>query len=209
MRRIQKEAVPVPNYQERFIWLDLDKGRFHSRLELGVESILKKMDSKNNKPITFYISGLGGDFYAFLKLHHFIISMRSPVIFAPFKRVKSGCFYITQSGRSCVSLPGARFEFHHAVDQYLTEDTKRVIMSQLDYAIRIDKLKLVDAVQILLFTQRGRPISKIADLFAREARIGVTMARQLGLVDGIFDCQQFQHDKKFVENYLKKRLKPL
>lgn len=193
----------VPNYRERFVWLDLgDQTHFNSRIASGIMAILNKMDKASADPIIFYICGIGGDFFAFLKLHYFIRAMRSSVAFVPFRFVKSGCFYITQSGVACAAMPGTKFTFHRAVDRYIAE--KNETMNQEFYLRQADRLRIVDTLQLMLFVQRGRPISEVFKLFLSEATLSVAQAQKVKLVDAVYSEKDFRKDRAFVLEFLKK-----
>lgn len=192
MKKVKTEPSDIPkaDYGQRQIWLD---GRVSARTAFVFESILKKMNSLGNDTIRFFICGEGGDFYACLKILNLIKFSTSKFVIVAFTKVRSGCFLITQA-ENCekrLAVPGTKFIFHHAVDNYSRIACKNVEMDQHYYEERKNRLQVVDAMQLLLFTQRGRPVKKILELFNRQAQLNVKIADELNLIDGIFDKGEF------------------
>lgn len=86
--------LPVVNYKERAIWF---RGRISSRTAFVFETIVTKLNKMNHEPIQFFISGVGGDFFACRKIWGLISTSLSEFNVVAFDFVKSGCFFLTQS----------------------------------------------------------------------------------------------------------------
>lgn len=89
-------------------------------------------------------------------------------------------------------MPGTQFLFHHATDYFCGEKLRDHKLSQLDYRQLMDNLKQIDAMQLLFFTKRGRPIKTIFELFGKEASLNVAKAERIKLVQGVFSIQEFK-----------------
>ena len=184
-------TILVVDYERRFIWFEEGRG-FTSSVAEGVIRILDKLNKISHEPIIFYIQGIGGDAYAFMKLAHVIGKLESKVVFVAFDFVKSGCFWITQCGSMCLAVAGTKFIFHRAM-HYLSRNTE---MTQKNYLKGYDQLKLLDAMQFWIFTLKGTPVSTISRLFEREATISVEKAIKLKLVADIYGEDDFRRDRE-------------
>ncbi|PIR42118.1 MAG: hypothetical protein COV30_00255 [Candidatus Yanofskybacteria bacterium CG10_big_fil_rev_8_21_14_0_10_37_15] len=200
--KTRPELILVTDYKERFIWFECGRSFTHSLAE-GIIKILNKLDKDSCQPIIFYIKGIGGDFYAFVKLAHAIERLKSSVVFIAFDFVKSGCFLITQSGKKCLAMADTKFTFHQAVD-FLP---KNEIMSQKKYLEGYSRLKQVDSLQFWIFTRKGTPVRLISDLFEQEATISTQEAIKLGLVENVYDEIDFRKDKKRAEEMARVKYK--
>jgi ATP-dependent protease ClpP protease subunit len=187
--------IVMADYSNRYIMINLPRGRgaIHEGTAEGVERVLEKMNRLSNTMIRFFLHGHdGGDFYACLKIAQAIAYSTSPVTMVPFIRVRSGAFWLTQAGERCIAVPGTRFIFHHATDYFAAQNLRNRKLSQKDYAQRVEELIRIDAMQLLFFTKRGRPIRRIFELFGREASMSISEVRRLGLVQGLFDRADFE-----------------
>jgi len=195
------EIILVADYGRRFIWYEGGNALTFS-LAAGIIRILKKLNELSHKPIIFYISGVGGDAYAFIKIAHMIENIESPVMFVAFGSVRSGCFWITQCGNACFAVAGTKFMFHHAVVYCRSGKTN---MSQKDFFDGLKQLMLIDAVQFWIFTRRGSPVKTILNLFKQEAIISVKKAVELKLVMDVYDKNDFNMDKKRAEELAREK----
>jgi ATP-dependent protease ClpP protease subunit len=186
----------MADYKRRYIMIDLPKGSgaIHEGIAEGADRILTKMNHGGpSQPIMFFLHVHdGGDFYACLKIAQSVARSSSPVIMVPFIRVRSGGFLLTQAGEGCFATPGTRFIFHHATDYFLAQNLKDHKLSQKDYEHRMNNLKRIDAMQLIFFTKRGRPIKRIFDLFGKEANLSTAHAKRLGLVQDVFDLGELK-----------------
>lgn len=189
--------LPRVSYKDRIIWF---RGKISSRTAFVFNSILGKLNSLNHGDIIFLICGEGGDFYACLKILHLINFSPSRFVVIAFEKVRSGCFFLTQADgcRVRMAVSNTKFIFHQAVDIYLRQDLKKVELSQKYYEESRNRLQQIDAVQLLLFSKRGRPVSKIFDLFNREARLETRLALKLNLIDRVVSREQFLQYKSRV-----------
>ena len=194
--------ILVVDYKRRFVWFQ-GEDSFTPSLATGSIRILKKLNKLSRKPIIFYISGIGGDMYAFTKLAHAIEKIESPVAFVAFDFVRSGCFWITQCGDACSAVAGTKFMFHRAVHHRPSKTT----MSQIDYFRGLNELMLVDAVQFWIFTRRGSPIKTVLKLFEQEATLSVKKAIKLNLVAVVYDKSDFNKHRKRTEKLAQRKYK--
>lgn len=189
------EIIFFYDYERRIIWLE---GQISSQTALIFESVLKKLNKINHDDIHFFINGPGGDFYACLKMIKLIKSSQSKFVIVPFGVVRSGHFFLTQA-ENCkqrLAVTGTKFVFHHAVDIFLRQKLSRVTMGQNDYEKRRKILQLIDAAQVVLFCEKGRPIRKIFELFNQEATISTGLAKRINLIDGLFPREKFLKYKR-------------
>ena len=196
-------AILIADYERRFIWFDVRES-LNSSLAAGFVKLLKKLDGLSDKPITIYIRGVGGDFYAFMRMAHVIEDIKSNVAFVSFDLVRSGCFWITQFGNEHYALNGTRFTFHRAAES-LNKGKK---MSQEEYLRGFSRLKLIDGMQLWFFTRRGTPISEIIRLLEMDATITVDDALRLKLVSGTYDNANFNIDKELVQKLVAAKYGP-
>src|SRR3989344_4871331 len=194
------ELILVADYVERFIWFEGEELITHS-LASGIISILNKLNRISDQPITFFISGPGGDVYAFLKIAHAIEKLKSPVVFIAFDYVRSGCFMITQCGKACFGVAGTKFMFHRAVHSWSGE----MYMSQKDYLRLLRELMLIDAIQFMAFTKRGSPVKTVLKLFEQEAALSVEQAVALNFAAGIYEKDYFNKYKKMARKLARKK----
>lgn len=185
---------------KRVIWLE---GNIDNRAAFIIETIINKLNKASHDPILLFITGKGGDFYAVLKIMKMIENSPSKFIIIAFKEVLSGSFLLTQAKNAeSLAVPGTKFIFHNAVRVFEKEQLpKRFLMAQKELTEEAKKLAVVDAIQLLIFSERGRPIKKIFDLFHNEAEIDIKKALELKLVDGILNKRDFlRFSRKFSAN---------
>ena len=91
--------------------------------------------------------------------------------------------------------------FHRAA-QSVRVDYKT--LTQVDCLVTLDRLKLVDGIQLWAYSRRGRPISKIAELLLGESILTTEMAIKYRLIDGLYDEKDFDKDKKIAIELAKK-----
>ena len=178
---------------ERFIWLELPNGiPITPPIAERFCRALARLNQETSSPVFIYLSGRGGgDFFACLKMVHAIEASASPVYAVAFGMLRSGSFFITQASRACYTITGARFQFHHATDFFVKGRKDEWGMSQRTYWRKMEMLRLIDAMQVLLFTRRGRSIGAVVRAFEREEKLTVKKARALHLVDGAYSRKEF------------------
>lgn len=54
-----------------------------------------------------------------------------------------------------------------------------------------EKVTVLDAAQLLIYTKRGHPIRKIRELFERDATINTRDAQKLNLIDAVIASGSF------------------
>lgn len=194
------DMILVADYKERFIWFE-GKNLLVPSLAAGIISILNRLNKLSNEPIFFYISGIGGDVLAFLKIANAIEKIKSPVIFVAFKLVRSGCFMITQCGKTCFAVAGTKLIFHRSIHSWSGD----IYMSQKDYLTCLRNLMLIDAVQFMIFSKRGSPIKTLLGLFEQEAILSVEKAIGLNLVAGVYEKKDFYKHKRIAKKLIQKK----
>ena len=148
------------------------------------ESALKKFAKEGvKKPIVVFVTGPGGDFYACLRIYHLLCSwsiLHAPVFTVGFGNfARSGAFLITQAGFVRLVSSKTALRFHRATRDYpegVTFNSKRHMEEK-------DLLDIIDGTQCHIFSCRGRPASKIYELFIREKNLSAKQALNLYLVD--------------------------
>src|SRR3989344_2266392 len=178
----------VYDIKRRFIFLNGDIRFITFTL---VENAVKKLQSHNSKkPINFFINTEGGDFYASLQIYQLL--KRTPVKFNTIAVdfANSGGFLILEAGdKRFAAGKETTFGFHRAKETHgsidmLFKETNNDINAQILSAC-LQELLLIDAQQIIIFSEKGRPISKVKSLFLKNTEISAKQALKLNLIDGI------------------------
>lgn len=181
----------------RVIWLE---GSIDNRVAFIIETMTSKLNKTNRDPILLFVSGKGGDFYAVLKIMKTIERSPSKFVIIAFKEVFSGSFLLTQAKNTeSLVVPGTKLIFHNAVRVFEKDKlSKRFLMNQKDLTDEAKKLSVIDAMQLMIFSEKGRPIKEIFELFHSEAEIDAERALKLKLMDGILNKEDFEKfSKKF------------
>jgi hypothetical protein len=191
-----QKSVIVSDRNSRIIWID---GRIDKKL---ADKFSKKIKSFNKKcaPIFIYIKGPGGDAHAAFQIMNDIENSDSPVATIAHDYVASACFLITQAGNHKLALPGTTFGFHRS-NLYF----KRYIegIEQSEVVAQLDRLRLVDALQLGWFLRKGRPTKEVFDLFHEGARISLSKAKKLNLIDDYYKKEDFLRDRRLINGILK------
>ena len=148
-----------------------------------VENALRELTKLHRlKPVNIFIRNeKGGDAYASLRIFQMIKNAHLKINTIADGAVFSGSFLILQAGQERFLIEGATPIFHMAEDflfRHESFNAKRYMESAWS-------LLLIDAHQFLIFTERGRPVSEIAKLFRRNAKISAQQALELHLIDSI------------------------
>ncbi|MBI2068770.1 MAG: ATP-dependent Clp protease proteolytic subunit [Candidatus Yanofskybacteria bacterium] len=197
---IKEESILAAGYKERFIWLD---GEINPTVAYQFKRMLAKLNKLKIAPMVFYISGPGGDTHAGFSMMNEIIASDSPVIIVAHGIVTSGCFTITQTGAYQLALPGTKFTFHPAELQFKKNLGYQFQLTQSQLIENLERLRLVDSVQLSWLIKRGRPTKEIFDLFRVGATISLPKARKLHLIDGYYKTEDFLRDKRIVRKIKK------
>lgn len=168
------------NHAERCIYIC---GEITAITATNFEKHLSALAKEKSDPITVFLESPGGDVFACLKIYQLIMNLRekkAPVHTAGFGAVESGAFFILQAGARRFATETTTFMFHRSARTYADE---RMNSSKL--AEEANSLARIDAMQLLIYAKRGRPIRKIEELFSRDATITARQAQKLKLVDTI------------------------
>lgn len=170
----------ICNTQKRFIYI---RGKIEAITFTLVKNSVARLVKRDSKsPINVFLESKGGDFYACLSIFEFLKNLKLEVFTVAVDHVRSGAFFITQAGKKRFALDKkTTFEFHMSVKD-LEKDMRFNAMELTALAIT---LQSIDAQQMLIFCERGRPVSQIQNLFFKNTRISVKEALKLNLVDGI------------------------
>ncbi|MBI2048970.1 MAG: ATP-dependent Clp protease proteolytic subunit [Parcubacteria group bacterium] len=162
-------------------WLYV-QGEITPATATNFEKQLRALAKEGSAPIVVFLNSRGGDVYACLKMYHLIMNLRekqTPVYTAGVNIVQSGAFFILQAGTRRFAMETTTFMFHCAVRHYAESmNTARLMEEFQDLAI-------IDAMQLVIYTKRGRPIRKVKELFSRDETLTAEQARALHLVDAI------------------------
>ncbi len=176
----------ICDIEQRFIFL---KGDILPITQTLIENSLKRLrDIDSKKEINFYITGTGGDSHASMRIHQFIRQANVGVNTICVDLVKSGSFLISQAGKKRFATKETDFGFHMAKD---TRDGVGEAMKECDLNAKkhlemAHNLLLLDAMQLFILGERGRPFSEIKKLLSKNAVISVPKALELNLIDGVF-----------------------
>lgn len=191
------KSILLCNYEDRTIWLE---GEITDRVARNFKKYLEKMNKSGSGPIVFYISGAGGDIFLCLDMIYAVRKSGSPVASVAHGQVNSASFLLTQSGHTRLALPGTKFGFHRVVSRGIPPSAKESSMSVRYHLEAISQLSLADALQLVIFLRRGRPVKQVFTLFKDEAILSVAQAIKLGLMDYYFKESDFEKDKKKFKN---------
>lgn len=146
-------------------------------------------------PIEIIISSCGGNFFPALSIYQKIKNLQyQKTRTIGFGQINSSAFLIFQAGDERVASQNASFLFHQATDE-IKPDKDEELNSEFYYE-KAKTLNKTDAIQFMVFTLRGRPISKIFDLFYHNAGLTAREAKKLKLVDKIISSQKVPRFKK-------------
>ena len=183
MRLLERHVIC--NIEKRFIFLR--EGIFPITQTLITNAIKRLQDADPNKKINFYITGVGGDSHVSFRIYQAMrrTSMVVNTICVDF--VKSGSLLISQAGKKRFATEETKFIFHMARD---TEDGIMEVLKNEDlngekHLKMAKNLFLLDAMQLLILGEKGRPFSEIKNLLSTNAEISAEKALQLNLIDGI------------------------
>lgn len=191
-----KNETPVVNYEERVIWF---RGRISNTTAFVFQSILNRLESKSHEPIKFFISGIGGDFFASRKIWGLISASPCNFSVIAFDFVKSGCFFLTQSNCNFrLAVEGTKFSFHLAIDYFQVSENKITTMNQKDYQEALRKLQVIDAFQFTIFSLKGRPASEIFEMLMDEKTIDTATAKRMNLIDDVVSEEDFAKYRSLV-----------
>ena len=182
----------VVDYEDRFIWLD---GHITSLVASRFVKMLAKLNRLECSPIIFYIKGPGGNPYPTFWMMSEIEASASPVAIVAHEYVNSACFTITQAGVHRLALKGTRFSFH-PVEFDISNNQKVIRTTQQELMGVLDSLRLIDAMQLLWFLKRSRPVKKVMRLFIEDSTIGLSKARKLKIIDDYYEESDFLKDKR-------------
>ena len=177
----------ICDVEKRFIFLNGDI--FFITFTL-IENYLKELTAIDaNRLVNFYINSTGGDFYASLQICHLLRRVPVTINTIAVDFAKSGGLLILQTGEKRFSTNETSLGFHMAK---VTKDSIENIFKTTDNDVNsrilmelAQELFLIDAQQMIILGERGRPISKIKKLFSRNAEITAQQALKLNLIDGI------------------------
>lgn len=171
----------ICNLQKRFIYV---RGKIRVITFTLVKSSVERLLKCNTKnPINIFIESKGGDFYACLSIYEFLKNLKPDVFIVAVNHVRSGAFFIIQAGKKRFALDSKTiFEFHMSVKEF----RKDILLNAIELTALALTLQSIDAQQLLIFCERGRPISEIQNLFYKNTRISVKKALEFNLIDGIW-----------------------
>lgn len=177
----------VCDIKKRFIFLNGDIRFITFTI---IENAIKRLRSHDSKkPINFFITTEGGDFYASFQICQLL--RRTPIIINTIAVdfANSGGFLILQAGNKRFSTKETTIGFHRAKETHgsieaLFKENNNDVNSEVLLS-RVRELMMIDAQQLLIFGERGRPITKIKELFSKNAEISAKQALELNLIDGI------------------------
>ncbi|MEK7502983.1 MAG: ATP-dependent Clp protease proteolytic subunit [Patescibacteria group bacterium] len=166
--------------QKRFIYI---RGKIEAITFTLVKNSVARLVKRDSKsPITVFLESKGGDFYACLSIFELLKNFKIDVFTVAVDCVRSGAFFITQAGKNRFAVDKkTTFEFHMSVKDI----PKDMRFNAIELTALAITLQSIDAQQLLIFCERGRPVSQIQNLFFKNTRISAQMARQLKLIDGI------------------------
>ncbi len=194
-----KDTVFVVDYQNRTIWLD---GSISVKIAKKFKKALSRLNKISYKHIIFYIRGPGGDPYATFTMMGDMSMSVSPIVTVSNDYVRSGCFTITQAGSIRLALKGTKFYFHPAI-----ATISKGSITQDHLVGMVEGLRLLDAVQLVWFSRKGRPVKKIHNLLISEATIGLSKAIKHKIMDGYYKEEDFIKDKKSIKKIIRKQNK--
>lgn len=201
----KEKSVLVADYKRRVIW-------FHGTITLMAAEkfgrIMKRLNNDGTDDIIFYIRGPGGDPWATFTMMNDISNSDSPVFCVAHKNVASGCFTLTQAGSGRAALPGTKFLFHSAVATFNGQKFN-FEKTQAELREYLQRLELIDAIQFLWFTARGRPVELIHDFLKTDKVLSLPMAKKFQLIDAAYSRKRFLKDRKKMKKIIRKQNKKL
>jgi len=193
-------SVLVSDIDARFIWFE---GLITPKTAVDFGRMLAKINrsSSESTPIYFYIKGVGGEINSTIAMAQYIEGSPSPVCVVAHGLVASGCFLLTQAGKSRLAMAGTKFKFHPAA-MGLNKKIKFIEQRELYHVL--DKAKISNAVQLSWFLRKGKPADVICRLFADVAVMGLPKAIRLNLVDHYFKEADFYKDRRIARRLIKR-----
>lgn len=187
-RRKYKSYIIEVNFAQRAIMIDGFIGKTIG--EKFVRS-LDKMNGISQDDILLFLSSEGGDFDTAIDMKQAIGRSKSNVTLICFDRVHSSSFFLAQARFTTrLALVGTSFRFHRVFDELDAKEI-RTSMNQEFYEERLRIISLMNATQLLVFTERGAPAEVIIKMLNQEASIRVATAIELKLIDKIINKQTF------------------
>lgn len=169
----------ICSVDQRFIYI---RGKIKAITFVLVKKAFARLIKHNSRrPINFFIESVGGDFYACLRLFNFLRQVNVSITTIAVRDVRSGAFFILQAGKKRFAVKGTTLEFHMSV-KYILKD---VWLNAVELTALAMSLGMIDAQQLLIFSEQGSPVAEIQRLFHRDARISAKRALELNLIDGI------------------------
>ncbi len=175
-----KRLPPKVQYSTKARRIIIQRKIDHGEASAFARALKRICQKDESAPIGVFVSGEGGDIFACLQIYQLIHRSKTPIFTVARKKVSSGAFYIIQGGIKRFALKNTRLKFHNTVKSY-----ESVTMNAKDLRIYCEMLTRMDAMQILIFSERGRPIKKIDQLFQAEATLTAQEAKKLKLIDAI------------------------
>jgi ATP-dependent protease ClpP protease subunit len=163
---------------ERVIYFN---GELKNIAALNIERAVRKAEKDKTAPLYFIINSRGGDYYAGLKIKVALENSGLRVITVVFGQAFSGGMFLSQIGKKRLITERSHLRFHMAC--HILEKETSVNASEL--LSRAQELLTIDAMQLYVFTRRGRPIKKIFRLFREDAGLNAREAIKLNLADEI------------------------
>lgn len=148
---------------------------------------LEKLDIESSQPIKIIISSIGGNFLYCFEIYQTIRNLKSESITIGFKIVDSGAFLIHQGGDERQATRSASFRFHGAIltEENVRKELRKGELSQKRLSEFVQEFERVDAIQLIAFTLRGRPIAQVISLFKTNAVLSAYAAKKFNLVDKV------------------------
>ena len=170
----------ICDVNKRFIYI---RGKIEAITFVLLKGSVTRILKHNQKnPIIIFLESKGGDFYACLSISEFLKNLKSEIFTVAVDHVRSGAFFILQAGTKRFAInKKTTFEFHMSVKEF----TKNLRLNAMELTALALTLQTIDAQQLIIFCERGRPISEIQNIFHKNTRISVQKALELNLIDGI------------------------
>ena len=174
---LQSETPARVIARKNFIFLD------GSITKISAESAIKAIEKigKRQRRIYFVINTVGGNFYNAGDIRLILKRFGRRMTTIVFGKAYSGGLVILQGGSRRIATAKSRFMFHQANfappngSEYNAEDLQR-------YAAWLTRL---NGEQMRIFAQRAEKISRLFELFEKEAEFGTAAARRIGLIDEV------------------------
>ena len=170
----------ICDIHKRFIYIS---GKIEAITFTLIKSSVARILKHNQKnPINIFLESKGGDFYACLSIFEFLKNSKSEIFTVAVNHVCSGAFFILQAGTKRFAFDKkTTFEFHMSEKELI----KNLRLNAVGLTALVLTLQTIDAQQLIIFCEHGRPISEIQNLFHENTRISVQKALELNLIDGI------------------------